>query len=543
MMLTRAGSRAGLRGILPARPLAAWAAALARRPVTVAKRGRDLTTEIIDIVAGHGPPLPRDRRFNDRAWTENGAYRRWAQTHLAIHSTARLLLQDAELDERTESMLRLLIDNAASAASPSNTLLNPAAVKEAFDTGGVSLWRGLRNLLDDMSAAPRIPTMVDRSAFTVGEDVAATPGTVVQRHEMYELIEYTPTTPQVRATPLLMVPPMINKYYALDLAPGRSVVEHLVGAGHRVFVISWRNPTAQHASWGLDAYVGAVLAAVGAVLDVTRSPRTSLWGTCSGGIIAAVTAAHLASRGQDLVASLALTVTLLDQDVQGATGALLDPDQARRAIRRSARRGFLDGASLAELFAWLRPDDLVWNYWVSNYLMGRQPPAFDLLFWNADSTRLTAALHRDFIDLAIHNRLLNPGSLTVRDGPVDLGDIEVDSFVVAGKADHITPWRTCYRSTRMLGGRCEFVLSNSGHVAAMVNPPGNPRAEFQHGTSTPEDPEEFLAQATTVSGSWWPAYVEWLDSRSGDLVPAPSQPGSDAYPPLHPAPGTYVHAT
>ncbi|WP_344732676.1 PHA/PHB synthase family protein [Nocardioides fonticola] len=540
VMLIRAAVGAGRS--VPAPEILSWGGQLVRRPRATGRRLADLARDAGRIGLGTAPPAPADRRFSDRAWSSNGAYRRWVQLHHATHRTAHRLLEDAALDDRATEKLSLLVDNVASALAPSNSPLNPAAIKEALDTGGASILRGLRNFVEDMSSAPRIPMMVDRSAFEVGRNLAVTPGHVVRRTELYELIQYGASTERVYATPLLMVPPTINKYYALDLAPGRSVIEYLVAAGFQVFAVSWRNPTSRHAALGLDAYVEAVIDALGTTRAISGSSSTSAWGTCSGGIITAVAAAYLAAKGRGgEVETLTLPVTLLDQQVEGSSRVLLDADLAGLATTRSARKGYLDGAALSEVFAWLRPDDLVWRYWVNNYLMGRRPPAFDLLYWNADSTRMPAALHRDFIDLALHNRLVEAGSLRCQGTPIDLGQVTVDAFVIGAAADHITPWQSCYRSTQLLGGKTEFVLSNSGHVAALVNPPDNPKAQYERAVDTPADPDAFRASAEHHTGSWWPAYSAWLTARSGDLVPAPQQAGDPDHPPLCAAPGTYVH--
>lgn len=544
VMLVRAAVGAGRS--VPAREILTWAGGLVQRPRSSARRISLLARQTARIGLGSAEPAPRDRRFTDPAWSTNGLYRRWVQLHFAVALAAHDLREEAGLGEDADERLRLVIDNIASALAPSNSPLNPAALKEAIDTGGASIARGLRNFAADMRRAPRIPTMVDRSAFEVGRDLAVTPGAVVHRTEQLELIQYSPATASVHRTPILMVPPTINKFYALDLAPGRSVIEHLVAAGMQVFAISWRNPTAQHADWGLDTYVRAVLEALNVTRSITDSPRASVWGTCSGGIITAVAVAHAAASGrQDEIQTLTLPVTLLDQQVSGSSGTLMSPQLAELAIARSAKQGFLDGATLSELFAWLRPDDLVWRYWVNNYLLGRRPPAFDLLFWNADATRMPAGLHRDFIDLALHNRLTVPGSLVSNGTPVDLSQITVDAFVIGAAADHITPWQSCFQTTRLLGGTTEFVLSNSGHVAALVNPPGSPKASYQRSVQGDAgvDAEAFQRTAEHHEGSWWPAYAEWLQARSGDLVPAPGASGSAAHPPLCGAPGTYVHAT
>ena len=378
--------------------------------------------------------------------------------------------------------MRFFLENVIEAVAPSNVpLVNPGSAKAVIDTAGLSLVRGAKQLARDMASAPRIPEMVDGSGFVLGENIAATPGGVVFRNELLELIQYAPQTDEVYEVPALVVPPTINKFYAIDLAPERSLVEHGVRQGRQMFVISWRNPDSRHASWNLDTYVRAVLDALDAVEEITGSERTVLGGVCSGGIIASVAAAYLAGIGrQDRLAALCLAVTVIDNHDAGTSSALVDERLAGLAKAKSARKGYLDGRELAEVFAWLRPGDLVWNYWVNNYLLGKRPPAFDILFWNSDTTRMTAALHADFVDLAMENSLTRPGALTVLGVPIDLGKITVDTYVVAGITDHLTPWENCYRSAQLFGGTTRFVLSTSGHIAALVNPPGQPQGVLPH---------------------------------------------------------------
>jgi polyhydroxyalkanoate synthase subunit PhaC len=314
-----------------------------------------------------------------------------------------------------------------------------------------------------------------------------------------------------------------------------------VSQGHQVFMMSWRNPDERHADWGLDAYGQAVLDAMDAAEEITGSDRTSVQAFCSGGIITAMVLAHLAAQGrQDRVASASFAVTVLDWERAGTIGALMDPEAVREAVEQSRKKGYLDGAALAEVFAWLLPNDLIWNYWVNHYMQGKPPPAFDILYWNADTTRMTAGLHRDFIDLAVGNALTEPGSATMLGTPVDLSRITLDTYVTAGIADHLCPWQSCYRTTQLLGGTSRFVLSTNGHIASLVNPPTNPKSTFQVAASTPPDPQEWLASAETTRGSWWPDYTDWLGGRSGDEVPAPSSLGSTQHPVLVDAPGTYV---
>ena len=523
-----------------------FAVGLARRPRTVAGRAASLAAELGRVAAGRSAVAPgrRDRRFADPAWTRNPVLSRTVQAYLACAGTAEMLLADAGLDWRDGERMRFVLTNLIDAASPSNNpLISPVAWKAIIDSGGLSVPRGLRALARDLSAPPRIPAMVAPDAFEVGKDMAATPGAVVARSEICELIQYQPVTAAVHQFPLLIVPPMINKFYITDLAPGRSMIEYLVSQGHQVFAISWRNPDARHRDWGLDTYGAAVADALGAVRSICQAPQASICALCSGGIASAMVAAQLSATGRMAeLATLCLGVTVLDQAQAGTAAAMIDERIAALAIAASQARGYLDGRSLAEVFAWLRPNDLIWNYWVNNYLQGQAPPPFDILYWNADTTRLPAAVHRDFIKLALANALTKPGVATMLGSPVDLGKVDIDSYVVAGIADHLCPWQSCYRSTALLGGSTRFVLSTSGHIASMVNPPGNPKSTFQTGpgNDNPADPADWLRAAQTMTGSWWPDYSAWLGDRGGPRRERPDQLGNASHPPLQAAPGSYV---
>ena len=531
-------------GFTPDRSTARWVASLARQPRAVGRRLGGLGGEARRIVAGTSTYSPErgDRRFRDVAWTENPFLKRLVQLYLAGAQTLDELVDDADLDPRDSRRVRFLLENIVEAVAPSNVpLVNPASAKAAVDTGGLSLLRGGRQLVRDLSSSPRIPEMVDTSGFVVGENIAATPGAVVFRNEVLELIQYQPQAELVYEVPVLVVPPTINKFYAVDLAPGRSLMEFGAQQGRQLFTISWRNPDARHADWNFDTYVQAILEAPDAVQEITGSPWTILGGICSGGILATITAAYLAATDQqDRLAGLCLAVTVIDNAGTGTVSALVDPRMAAKAKARSASKGYLDGRALAEVFAWLRPGDLIWNYWVNNYLLGNRPPAMDLLFWNSDTTRMTAGLHADFVDMAVDNQLSQPGVVAVRGVPIDLRAITVDSYIVAGVTDHITPWESCYRTTQLLGGTTRFVLSTSGHVAAMVNPPGNPKATFRTNDEHVDDPNVWLSGAETHQGTWWTDIAVWLDARCGDLKPAPDRLGTAGLPPLADAPGTYV---
>ncbi len=517
---------------------------LARRPRSVAGRAAALGSELGRITAGRSDlaPAPRDRRFADPAWTQNPVLKRIVQLYLAGAATAEALLAEADLGWRDAERAGFIVRNLVNAAAPSNNpLLSPVAWKALIDTGGLSAVRGARALASDLSAAPRIPAMVAPGAFEVGRDLAVSPGAVVARTEIFELIQYAPATPRVHEFPLVLVPPMINKFYITDLSPGRSLAEYLVSQGHQVFAISWRNPDARHRDWGLDAYGAAVVAALDTARAICGAGQASIFALCSGGIVSAMVAAHLGDTGRlGQLASLYLGVTVLDQIPEGTVAALVDEQTAELAMAASRARGYLDGRALAEVFAWLRPGDLIWTYWVNNYLQGQPPPPFDILYWNADTTRMPAALHHDFIELVLDRALAKPGTATMLGSPVDLSRVDVDAYVIAGVADHLCPWQACYRTTQLLGGDVRFALSSSGHIASMVNPPGNPKARFQVSAANPPDSRDWLASAETMPGSWWPDYSLWLANRSGGEKDRPDGLGSTQFPPLDAAPGRYV---
>jgi polyhydroxyalkanoate synthase subunit PhaC len=521
--------------------------ALGRRPDVLARRAGALAGELTRVAAGRSDrePAKGDRRFADRGWHENWLLRRLLQGYLAVEDTVDELISDAGVDWQTERLARFAAVNVLGALAPSNfPLTNPAVLRETVDRGGVNLAHGARRLAADLSRSPRLPASVDTTKFEVGGNLACTPGAVVLRTEAFELIQYRPQTAEVREVPLLVIPPTINKYYALDLAPGRSLVEHLVREGQQVFMISWRNPGAEQAHFDLDTYAQAVLDARTAAAAIARQSGVHLLAACSGGILAAGALGRLADGG-DLAgaASVALLVCALDTAQAGTAAALTSRESAAAAVAESARKGYLDGKALAGVFAWLRPNDLIWSYVVNNYLLGKEPPAFDVLYWNQDTVRLAAGLHRDFVRIALDNPLSRPRALRVLGSAVDLGVVDVDSYVVAGMSDHIIPWEQAYRSSQLLGGRPRFVLSDSGHIQALVNPPGpESRRRYRVAGAGNEQPEEWLDQAATRPGSWWPDYSEWLGERSGGLRRPARSLGNRRHRPLAVAPGSYVHA-
>lgn len=540
-------STRGIAGrLLPRGPLTRFSVSLAKQPRTLAGRGSILARELGAIAAGRSERVPArsDKRFVDAAWQENPLLKRAMQAYLAAAETADTLFADADLDWRDSEKMRFALDNIIEGLAPTNNpLISPLGWKALVDTGGLSAIRGLKAFARDMRTQPRVPAMVDPDAFAVGETVATTKGAVVLKTREFELIHYAPQTPKVRAVPLLIIPPVINKYYILDIAPGRSMIEHFLQQGQQVFTISWRNPKARHRDWGFDAYGAAIIEALGAAQKIAGTDSAHLLGTCSGGILASMVAAHLSEIGEgDRIAGLTLAVTVLDQSNAGFASAAMGERGAQAAIRASAAKGYLDGKAMAEMFAWLRPTDLVWRYWVNNYVQGRAPAAFDVLFWNADTTRMAAALHEDMVLMAVHNALTTPGAVTMLGTPVDLSAITADSYIIAGVADHISPWQACYRSAQLLGSKDNrFVLSTSGHIAALVNPPGNARASFRTGQVDDSTPEDWITSADKETDSWWPDYVTWLGERSGPEIDARQTLGGPDLPPLGPAPGTYVH--
>ncbi|MFL6089590.1 MAG: PHA/PHB synthase family protein [Aeromicrobium sp.] len=543
LLLTQA-SMGTLQRFVPGRSAASFIGALARRPERVAARVADLASELAKITVGASSvaPSPRDKRFADPAWMQNPLLRRLVQSYLATSGAVEGLVQDVPMGWRQAEQMKFVTSNLIDALSPSNNpFISPVAWKAFIDSGGGNVFTGVRNFAGDISSSPRVPSMVDQSAFTVGVDLALTEGAVVHRSPMFELIQYKPTTEQVRDVPLLIVPPTINKYYILDLAPDRSLIEYLVSEGQQVFVVSWRNPDARHSKWGIDAYAEALQEAFDVVDEISGVSSVHTVAACSGGLLAVMAAARRAVESDmERLASLSLLVTMIDQTQAGTVGAMVDEAVAAAAVAKSRRRGYLDGKQLAEVFAWLRPSDLIWSYWVNNYLQGRKPPKFDILYWNADTTRMAARLHHDFVDIALGNKLAHPGAVSVLGTEIDLSNIAADSYVVAGSADHICPWTNCYRSSQLLGGKVRFVLSTNGHIAALVNPPSNQKSSYQVSDDNSMPVDAWRAAAETVQGSWWPDYVAWLAARSGEFRPAPERLGSSRHPVIEAAPGSYV---
>lgn len=519
--------------------------AVINEPKVATEQWMSFVSEMGSILAGKSEraPKPGDRRFVDSAWKESSLHSGLLKAYLAWGETVNGLVDKTSLSDIDKQRAHLITEILIDAVAPTNTMFtNPAAVRKFLDTGGQSLWSGLKNYFDDLARNRGMPSMVDTTAFKVGENLATTPGAVIFRNELLELIQYTPTTPTVRKRPLVITPPQINKYYALDLSPDKSMIRFLLESGIQTFAVSWRNPTAANRDWGLDTYVAALDEAVDAAREITGSADISMMGSCSGGITSTAYFATLGSAVEKKIRNLVLAVCLLDPNAAEETtlGCLMTPETMRLAKESSKLRGIVDGHDLARMFAWMRPNDLIWNYWVNNYLLGNQPPAFDILYWNADTTRLPAALHGDYLDLYFTNPFLNPGKLTLNDKTIDMSKVKADSYVVAGVTDHITPWKGVYKTAQIMGEGTTFVLSNSGHLQSLLNPPSNPKASFMIGPVGKGKPDDFMAAAEKRKGSWWLDWRDWLYARSGDEVQPPATLGSARHPSLGAAPGTYV---
>jgi polyhydroxyalkanoate synthase len=483
-------------------------------------------------------PDTSDRRFSDRAWHDNPFLRSTMESYLVGRRWAERVLEETPLDDDRKRKARFALSLWADALAPTNLpWLNPTVVKEAIDTGGLSTARGLATFVEDALRHGGLPRQVDRSSFELGRDLAASPGRVVFRNEFFELIAYEPRTERVHAEPLLYSPSWINKYYVLDLAPGRSFIEHAVGAGFTVFAISYRNPDESLAERTLDDYLrDGILTALERTAEIAGASRVNLLGVCIGGTMTAIALAVLAARGEaDRVGHATLLNSLVDYGDPGDIGVFTDERTIERIVQRMRRKGYLSGEELAGPFTWMRGNDLVWRYVVSNWYLGRQPPAFDILAWNDDGTRLPAEMHAQFLRACYLNNLLTqPRAFVIDDTPVEIGAIETPLYVLSSENDHIAPWRTSYRTTQLVGGKARHVLARSGHIAGMVSPPGSEKAKYQIAEETPPDPDEWLRSATTAQGSWWEDWVNWAAARSGPLVEPPELPAGER------APGSYV---
>jgi polyhydroxyalkanoate synthase subunit PhaC len=517
------------------------------QPSAVAKEAARLTQEFLKIIGGQSncEPPPGDKRFTDSAWRENMFYKNLLQGYMAWSQSLQNYADTAGLDTKETGRAKFLLSQISEALAPTNFLFgNPTALKAAIDSKGKTLLDGYQNFLADAAARKPVPSQVDARPFKVGENLAVTPGDVVMRHELFELLQYSPQTEQVRQRPILVIPSVINKYYAFDLAPGRSLVEYLVKSGFTLFIMVYRNPKPEHDHWGMEAYMDAIDAAIDAVEEINGVGDPHLIAICGAAPLAVSLAGYYAARGERKVGSMTLFVAPLDTSGMANTpgiGDFIDPKLNELTKQLPNKNDRISADEFLLLFAMLRPNDLIWNYWVNNYLMGKQPAPFDVLYWNADATSMTAQFNRDLRKFVEENPLIKPGAMKVKGTPIaDISKFDFDSYVIGARTDHICPWPTVYRSAQMLGERSQFILGGSGHIQTIVCPPGSPKAFYYTNPDQSETPEKWLQGAERTQGSWWDHFVAWCGERSGPIVPAPSSPGSKRHPPLSKAPGAYV---
>ncbi|MDH0864349.1 class I poly(R)-hydroxyalkanoic acid synthase [Mitsuaria sp. GD03876] len=490
----------------------------------------------------------KDRRFADTSWTDNRLAHFTAQLYLLNAKTLQRMAEQVQGDDKTRARVRFAVQQFVDAASPSNFLaLNPEAQQRAMNTQGESLARGLQLLMADVQRGHVSQT--DETAFEVGRNVATTEGHVVFENEFFQLLEYKPLTAKVHARPLLMVPPCINKYYILDLQPENSLIRYAVAQGHRTFVVSWRNPDADCVRWTWDDYIGqAAIRAIEVVREIAGTETINTLGFCVGGTILATALAVLAARGEQPAESVTLLTTLIDFSSNGILDLFIDEPAVRlreMTLGEQAVNGpaLLHGQELATTFSFLRPNDLVWNYVVGNYLKGEAPPAFDLLYWNGDATNLPGPMYCWYLrHTYLQNELKVPGQLTVCGERLDLGAIKAPVYIYGSREDHIVPWDAAYRSTQVFAGKKRFVLGASGHIAGVINPPEKKKRShwIGKGTALPADHQQWLQTATEHPGSWWTDWSQWLGGHAGPLKAAPRAPGNRAHPAIEPAPGRYV---
>jgi polyhydroxyalkanoate synthase len=507
-----------------------------------------MAQDMVKIMTGKSElaPDPKDKRFMDPAWQYNPFFRAGAQYYLAVQKGMKNWLEELELDELERNRANFIANIILDGLAPTNTLVgNPTAQKQIINSGGLSLIKGLQNAYNDLVHNKGMVSQVDKRPFKIGENIATSKGAVVYRDEIMELLQYAPTTDEVYEIPQLTIPPQINKMYINDLSPDKSVIKWQVDNGVQTFVISWRNPSKEQGHWGMADYIAACEKALEVVADITGSKKVNVSAGCSGGQTASVLASKLAATGNPILGTLTLMVCVLHPkptDIEA--GSLVSENGMQLARQRAMKQGVIKADDLARGFAWLRPNDLIWNYVINNYLLGQDPPAFDVLFWNADATNLSSSLMGDFLTLFETLAFTKKGEVEMAGHKVDLSKVTADLFILGGVTDHITPWKATYRSTQLFGSKdVTYVLSQSGHMQAILNPPGNPKAKYfvqAKKGKLPETADEWLQGTEEVKGSWWPLWMEWVQKRSGKKTAAPAALGNGTYLPMEAAPGLYV---
>ncbi|AZE14916.1 Polyhydroxyalkanoic acid synthase [Pseudomonas chlororaphis subsp. aureofaciens] len=491
-----------------------------RHPAHSARHALALGGQLGRVLLGETlhKPNPQDSRFSDPTWSLNPFYRRGLQAYLSWQKQIRSWIDDSGMSEDDRARAHFAFNLLNDAVAPSNTLLNPLAIKEIFNSGGSSVIRGIGHLVDDLLHNDGLPSQVTKQSFEVGRNLATTPGSVVFRNELLELIQYKPMSEKQYARPLLVVPPQINKFYIFDLSPTNSFVQFALKNGLQTFIISWRNPDVRHREWGLSSYVEAVEEAMNVCRAITGSRDVNLMGACAGGLTIAALQGHLQAKRQlRRVSSSTYLVSLLDSQLDSPATLFADEQTLEAAKRRSYQRGVLDGRDMAKVFAWMRPNDLIWNYWVNNYLLGKEPPAFDILYWNNDNTRLPAAFHGDLLDFFKHNPMSHPGGLEVCGTPIDLQKVTVDSFSVAGINDHITPGMRCIAQPCCWAAKSASCCPTAGTCRASSTRRATPR---------PTTSKTASSAATRGPGTTTPSTSTAVGGRNGwngsSSVPAPS---------------------
>lgn len=507
-----------------------------------------MAQDMVKILTGKSElaPDPKDKRFMDPAWQYNPFFRAGAQYYLAVQKGMKNWLEELELDELERNRANFIANIILDGLAPTNTLVgNPTAQKQIINSGGLSLIKGLQNAYNDIVHNKGMVSQVDKRPFKLGKNIATSKGNVVYRDEIMELLQYAPTTAEVHEIPQLTVPPQINKMYINDLSPDKSVIKWQVDNGIQTFVISWRNPSKEQGCWGMADYIAACEKALEVVSSITGSKKVNVSAGCSGGQTASVLASKLAATGNPILGSLTLMVCVLHPkptDIEA--GSLVSENGMQLARQRAMKAGIIKADDLARGFAWLRPNDLIWNYVINNYLLGQDPPAFDVLFWNADATNLSSSLMGDFLTLFETLAFTKQGEVEMAGHKVDLSKVTADLFILGGVTDHITPWKATYRSTQLFGSKdVTYVLSQSGHMQAILNPPGNPKAKYfvqAKKGKLPATADEWLQGTEQVAGSWWPLWMEWVQKRSGKMKAAPAALGNATYAPMEAAPGLYV---
>ena len=487
-------------------------------------------------------PEPGDRRFASKEWHDNPYYDYLKQSYLLAARFLEQAVESAPLDAQAKERARFAARQWIDAMCPANfAATNPVALREAVDSRGESIARGLANLLGDVQK--RRISQTREAAFEVGRNLAVTPGDVVYENELIQLIQYKATTPQLAKRPLVMIPPCINKYYILDLQPENSLVAHAVGAGNSVFMVSWRNVEAEHGHYTWDDYLElGVFKALRVAAEISKSKEVNALGFCVGGTLLGAALAVLSAKKEELVASATFLAAMLDFSEPGQIGLFVDEPSVATREATIGSAGILPGRDLAFVFSSLRANDLIWPYVVNNYLLGGEPAAFDLLYWNSDSTNLPGPMYCYYLrNTYLENRLREPGALENCGVRIDLGAVKLPTFVLATREDHIVPWRSAYRTLHLLGGEDKsFVLGASGHIAGVINPASKKRRSHWVGSPYPAEPEAWLSAAKEQPGSWWPLWTDWLAKHSGGKRKAPAKAGSAKHQPIEPAPGRYV---